>query len=115
MENTKLWWLVRCEDGAFRFVFKTYDEVLDEYFQGGSEIAIVHPDNLMYPEKLREYNRQHEDVIFAYHALRLSKLVEIEAPEVCIHLEATRGMLSSHCPIVSEWVSPDEYQEEKLD
>ena len=93
-ERPSLWWFVSTEERKFEYRQATLDELVDDFNECRiRDYTVVHPDNLLYEEELRNYNAQYIDYIHQGYCKQLRRLIELNAPD-CVIAEESVGVFS---------------------
>ena len=93
-EAPRLWWFVCTEERKFEYRLATLDELVGDFNECRiRDYTVVHPENLLYEEELRNYNAQYIDYIRQGYCNQLRKLIELKAPD-CVLAEESNGVFS---------------------
>lgn len=61
---------------------------------------VVHPDNEIFNDEYREYNRKFIDALEEIQRLRLKKLIDVKAPELVIEHEKEAGPFTKNANLL---------------
>ena len=88
MKNPDLWWFVSMGNGKFEYRLATLKELVDEFNSCKIvDYTVVHPDNILYDEKLRKYNRKHIKYINNGYVHQLERLFDLKVHKFVIAQE----------------------------
>lgn len=90
----KLYWFVKTADDRYQYKFATVESLMKKDLVDGQDFVVVHPNNKIFKEEYREYNKQFLKEINEIHEARIAKLEELKAPEFVLEHEKKHGPYS---------------------
>lgn len=97
MKGTNLYWFIALPDKKYEYRRATYEKLKQEL--ENNEIlgfTIVHPDNPMYANDVRKFNRRYQYLIDSKYAEDLSQLLQMEKKPATIIASGTYGVYSKY-------------------
>lgn len=90
----RLWWFVSTKERKFEYRQATLDELVEEFNECRiRDYTVVHPENTLYDEELRNYNAQYIDYINQGYSKQRQRLIDLKAPD-CVLAEEAVGVFS---------------------